>query len=68
MYLYMKDKEHIRKEEDKNDPYKEFERLVRSNYFSHDPSDPVMQRWLSSMHSSDNGLFTGVEEEKEANS
>lgn len=47
VYLYVSDKDHLRKEGDKNDPYNEFLKLFKSSVFSHDPFDPNMQNRLS---------------------
>ena len=46
LYLYLHDEEHLRKEGDKNDPYREFERLVARGQISHDPSAESIQRWI----------------------
>ncbi len=47
LYLYINDKDHLRKEGGKNDPYREFENLLNSGVFSHDPSDQKMQKWIT---------------------
>lgn len=46
LYLYINDNDHLRKEGDKNDPYKEFEALLSADVFSHDPLDPKMKKWI----------------------
>lgn len=46
VYLYVNDKDHLRKDGDKNDPYEEFEGLVQAGLFSHNPHDPKMKKWL----------------------
>ncbi len=46
IYLYVNDKDHLRKQGDRNDPYEEFKQMVRSGKTSHDPQDPVIQKWI----------------------
>lgn len=46
LYLYLNDEKHLRKAGDKSDPYEEFKRLVAKEYFSHNPADPKIQRWI----------------------
>lgn len=46
-YLYINDESHLRKDGSKNDPYCEFEALLKKGYFSHDPKDPKIQKWLT---------------------
>lgn len=45
-YLYINDEKHLRKDGDKNDPYKEFSKLCNKGVFSDDPKDPKIQKWL----------------------
>lgn len=47
VYLYINDDEHLRKDGDKNDPYEEFNNLLNKGFFSHDPDDPKMEKWIS---------------------
>lgn len=46
LYLYINDEKHLRKEGDKNDPYKEFRKLIGKGLFSSDPNDPKTQQWI----------------------
>lgn len=46
VYLYCNDKDHLRKDGSKTDPYNEFVTLVNRGIFSHDPQDPNMQKWI----------------------
>src|SRR3989338_2932189 len=46
IYLYVNDRDHLRKQGDKNDPYEEFKKMVRSGKFSNDPQDPKIQKWI----------------------
>jgi len=46
IYLYVNDRDHLRKQGDKNDPYEEFKKMVRSGKFSNDPHDPKIQKWI----------------------
>jgi len=46
IYLYVNDKDHLRKQGDRNDPYEEFKQMVRSGKTSHDPQDPAIQKWI----------------------
>jgi mRNA-degrading endonuclease RelE of RelBE toxin-antitoxin system len=46
LYLYLNDVENLRKSGDKNDPYEEFKRFVLKGYFSHDPSDIKIEKWI----------------------
>jgi toxin YhaV len=46
LYLYLNDEKHLRKAEDRNDPYEEFKSLVAKGYFSHNPDDPKIQKWI----------------------
>ncbi len=46
IYLYVNDKDHLRKQGDKNDPYEEFKQMVRSGKVSHDPQSPAVQKWI----------------------
>jgi len=48
LYLYLNDEKHLRKAGDKKDPYEEFKRLVAKGYFSHNPDDPKIQKWIKS--------------------
>lgn len=48
LYLYLNDEKHIRKAGDRKDPYEEFKRLVAKRYFSHNPDDPKIQKWIKS--------------------
>jgi len=50
LYLYLNDERHLCKAGDKNDPYEEFRRLVNKEYFSHNPGDPKIQKWIKSYH------------------
>jgi toxin YhaV len=44
LYLYINDKSSLRKEGDKNDPYKIFSKLVDQKKVSYDPNDPIIQQ------------------------
>jgi mRNA-degrading endonuclease RelE of RelBE toxin-antitoxin system len=46
IYLYVNDTDHLRKDGDKNDPYREFEMLVKKGVFSHNPDDVKMRQWI----------------------
>ncbi|MCH9628015.1 MAG: Ribonuclease toxin YhaV [Chlamydiales bacterium] len=46
LYLYINDKNSLRKEGDKNDPYKIFAKLVNQGKVSHDPNDLAIQKWV----------------------
>jgi toxin YhaV len=46
LYLYLNDEKHLRKAGDRSDPYEEFKRLVTKEYFSHNPDDPKIQKWI----------------------
>jgi len=46
IYLYVNDRDHLRKEGDKNDPYEEFKKMLRTGKFSHDTQNSKMQSWL----------------------
>lgn len=46
LYLYLNDEEHLRKEGDRNDPYRAFKRLVDQGRVSHDPSAESIQQWI----------------------
>jgi mRNA-degrading endonuclease RelE of RelBE toxin-antitoxin system len=46
LYCYINDKEHLRKDGDKNDPYGEFCNLLNTGMFSHNPHDPKIQKWV----------------------
>ncbi len=46
LYLYLNDEKHLRKDGSKTDPYQEFKRLSKRGYFSHDPQDPKIQKWI----------------------
>lgn len=46
LYFYLNDRNHLRKEGDKNDPYKQFEKFTRQGKVSHNPSDPAIQKWI----------------------
>jgi len=46
LYLYLNDEKHLRKEGSKTDPYRQFKKLVAKKYFSHDPEDPKIHRWI----------------------
>jgi toxin YhaV len=46
LYLYVNDKSSLRKEGDKNDPYEIFSKLVDQGKVSHNPSDPMIQKWI----------------------
>lgn len=46
VYLYVNDDIHLRKAGSKNDPYQEFTSLIRKGMFSHNPSDPALQKWI----------------------
>lgn len=49
VYLYVNDTHTLRKEGSKTDPYIVFSKKVEQGYFSHDPSDPKIQHWLSNL-------------------
>jgi len=46
LYLFLNDEKHLRKQGDKNDPYKTFASFVKKGTFSHDPSDKQLQKWI----------------------
>lgn len=46
LYLYTNTESSLRKAGDKNDPYVEFKKLVKKGIFSHNPSDPNIQKWI----------------------
>ena len=46
LYLYLNDEKHLRKSGDRNDPYEEFKKLVATQYLSHNPEDPAIQKWI----------------------
>ncbi len=46
IYLYVNDKDHLRKQGGGNDPYEEFKQMVRGGKTSHDPQDPAIQKWI----------------------
>ncbi len=50
LYLYLNDEKHLRKTGDRNDPYEEFKSLVTKRYFSHNPDDPKIQKWIKNYH------------------
>lgn len=49
LYLYVNDKSSLRKEGDKNDPYEIFTKWVNQKKVSHDPNDPTIQKWISTL-------------------
>lgn len=51
LYLYLNDEKHLRKAGDKSDPYEEFKRLAAREYFSHNPADPKIQKWIKNCRS-----------------
>ncbi len=50
LYLYLNDEKHLRKAGDKHYPYEEFNKLVTREYFSPDPNDPKIQKWINSYY------------------
>lgn len=46
LYLYLNDEKHLRKAGAKTDPYEEFRKLVGKGYFSHDPKDQKIRKWV----------------------
>lgn len=48
LYLYLNDEKYLRKAGAKTDPYEEFKNQVRRGYFSHNPHDPKIQKWIKS--------------------
>src|SRR3990167_7897576 len=50
LYLYLNDEKHLRKAGDRKDPYEEFKSLVTKRYFSHNPYDPKVQKWIKSYY------------------
>ncbi len=46
IYLYVNDKDHLRKQGDRNDPYEEFKQMVNSGKVSADPQNPVVQKLI----------------------
>ena len=44
IYLYVNDRDHLRKQGDKNDPYEEFKKFIGKGYFSYDPNDSKIQK------------------------
>lgn len=49
VYLYINDANTLRKDGSKSDPYVIFAKKVEQGHFSHNPSDPKMQSWLSQL-------------------
>jgi toxin YhaV len=47
VYLYVNDEKRLRKDGDRNDPYEEFKKQTYQGYFSHNPSDPKLQKWIN---------------------
>jgi len=50
IYLYVNDKDHLRKQGGRNDPYEEFKQLIRTGKVSSDPQDPAVQKWILRYH------------------
>ena len=50
LYLYLNDEKHLRKAGDRKDPYEEFKGLVTKEYFSRNPDDPKIQKWIKSYY------------------
>ena len=48
IYLYVNDRDHLRKQGARTDPYEEFKVFVRSGKFSHDSQAPQIQKWIQS--------------------
>ena len=48
LYLYLNSEKHLRKEGSKSDLYEEFKKFVYRGHFSHNPSDPKIQKWIRS--------------------
>jgi len=46
LYLYLNDVKHLRKTGSKRDPYEGFKKFVAKKYFSHNPDDPRIQKWI----------------------
>jgi len=46
VYLYLNDKQSLRKEGSKTDPYIIFKNKVNKGVFSNDPMDPKMKKWI----------------------
>lgn len=46
IYLYLNDRDHLRKQGGRTDPYEEFKKMVRSGKFSHDPQNSKIQKWI----------------------
>lgn len=40
------DKSSLREDGDKNDPYEIFTKLVEQKKVSHNPNDPLIQKWI----------------------
>lgn len=47
VYLYINDEKHLRKDNDKNDPYQEFSKLINQGVFTPDINDPRAKQWIS---------------------
>lgn len=60
LYLYLNDEKHLRKAGDKNDPYAEFQRLVKQGLFSHNPSAESIQRWIHDVYNQGPPLEAGA--------
>jgi toxin YhaV len=46
IYLYLNDRNHLRKQGGRSDPYEEFKKMLSSGTISHDPQDQRIQRWI----------------------
>lgn len=46
IFLYLNTAETLRKAGSRQDPYEQFKAMLRRGLFSHDPSDPKVQKWI----------------------
>lgn len=47
LFLYLNTEENLRKEGSRSDPYEEFKALLRSGRITHEPADPMTQKWIA---------------------
>lgn len=60
LYLYINDEKHLRKEGDKNDAYEEFKKMITKGFFSGNPRDPKIQKWIHEMDEQKNNKSAGA--------
>ena len=48
IYLYLNDRDHLRKQGGRTDPYEEFKKILRAGKLSYDPQAPQIQKWIQS--------------------